>query len=120
MLPYHFDRAFDFSAGKSQAPHDFRSHLRTQTVVPAKANAPRLVHGGGTRLGHIVQQHGENERYRDFLRQKVSVPLVLDRKSTRLNSSHPSISYAGFCLKKKNSGGTSGETTTDATPRICA
>src|SRR5690348_17650382 len=25
----------------------------------------------------------------------------LDRKSTRLNSSHPSISYAIFCLKKK-------------------
>src|SRR5690348_17993370 len=28
-------------------------------------------------------------------------PLI-DRKSTRLNSSHPSISYAVFCLKKKN------------------
>src|SRR5438876_2145095 len=28
-------------------------------------------------------------------------PLHLDRKSTRLNSSHPSISYAVFCLKKK-------------------
>src|SRR5438876_8510356 len=27
---------------------------------------------------------------------------LLDRKSTRLNSSHPSISYAVFCLKKKN------------------
>src|SRR6266487_4996094 len=26
---------------------------------------------------------------------------ILDRKSTRLNSSHPSISYAVFCLKKK-------------------
>src|SRR4051794_41463905 len=26
----------------------------------------------------------------------------IDRKSTRLNSSHPSISYAVFCLKKKN------------------
>src|SRR5258708_23948305 len=29
-------------------------------------------------------------------------PLVLDRKSTRLNSSHQIISYAVFCLKKKN------------------
>src|SRR5438876_1840708 len=28
--------------------------------------------------------------------------IGLDRKSTRLNSSHPSISYAVFCLKKKN------------------
>src|SRR5690606_39917795 len=28
--------------------------------------------------------------------------LFLDRKSTRLNSSHVKISYAVFCLKKKN------------------
>src|SRR6266496_1386570 len=28
-------------------------------------------------------------------------PLALDRKSTRLNSSHVEISYAVFCLKKK-------------------
>src|SRR5699024_12216757 len=31
--------------------------------------------------------------------------LPLDRKSTRLNSSHVSISYAVFCLKKKNGRG---------------
>src|SRR5439155_21702879 len=29
-------------------------------------------------------------------------PAVGDRKSTRLNSSHVAISYAVFCLKKKN------------------
>src|ERR1035441_10858099 len=29
-------------------------------------------------------------------------PQILDRKSTRLNSSHLGISYAVFCLKKKN------------------
>src|SRR5690606_40781362 len=28
--------------------------------------------------------------------------LLIDRKSTRLNSSHVKISYAVFCLKKKN------------------
>src|SRR2546422_9306790 len=28
--------------------------------------------------------------------------FVVDRKSTRLNSSHGYISYAVFCLKKKN------------------
>src|SRR5699024_11979660 len=28
--------------------------------------------------------------------------IAADRKSTRLNSSHVSISYAVFCLKKKN------------------
>src|SRR5262245_65298211 len=30
------------------------------------------------------------------------VPEAQDRKSTRLNSSHLGISYAVFCLKKKN------------------
>src|SRR5258708_12388301 len=39
-------------------------------------------------------------------RQRAAFPLagatdVLDRKSTRLNSSHQIISYAVFCLKKK-------------------
>src|SRR2546427_9454098 len=34
----------------------------------------------------------------------------LDRKSTRLNSSHSQISYAVFCLKKKNTTNT-GKTT---------
>src|SRR5699024_12745988 len=32
----------------------------------------------------------------------ISVLTVLDRKSTRLNSSHVSISYVVFCLKKKS------------------
>src|SRR5258707_1637311 len=30
------------------------------------------------------------------------IRVALDRKSTRLNSSHANISYAVFCLKKKN------------------
>src|SRR2546430_9248604 len=30
-----------------------------------------------------------------------SIPMLIDRKSTRLNSSHSQISYAVFCLKKK-------------------
>src|SRR2546430_3512744 len=34
--------------------------------------------------------------------QNVQVCQQLDRKSTRLNSSHSQISYAVFCLKKKN------------------
>src|SRR3712207_9018271 len=31
-----------------------------------------------------------------------ATPIIKDRKSTRLNSSHANISYAVFCLKKKN------------------
>src|SRR5690625_5391634 len=30
--------------------------------------------------------------------------VLIDRKSTRLNSSHVAISYAVFCLKKQNEG----------------
>src|SRR5690348_17542576 len=39
----------------------------------------------------------------DLPRLSASLPRGTngDRKSTRLNSSHPSISYAVFCLKKK-------------------
>src|SRR2546429_1258303 len=35
-------------------------------------------------------------------RQEIRGPRFQDRKSTRLNSSHGYISYAVFCLKKKN------------------
>src|SRR3712207_8487076 len=35
------------------------------------------------------------------LRPCIEGRTVLDRKSTRLNSSHANISYAVFCLKKK-------------------
>src|SRR5437870_6562324 len=45
-------------------------------------------------------------------------PFVLahegDRKSTRLNSSHVAISYAVFCLKKKNETETSHRSPADA------
>src|SRR5437870_9781827 len=37
----------------------------------------------------------------DLGRRVGGTPTRLDRKSTRLNSSHVAISYAVFCLKKK-------------------
>src|SRR5690348_17496393 len=48
---------------------------------------------------------GNKEILREKIASAVTALLGLvgytDRKSTRLNSSHPSISYAVFCLKKK-------------------
>src|SRR5690554_6982745 len=38
----------------------------------------------------------------DFRSVDYTKPTVIDRKSTRLNSSHVRTSYAVFCLKKKN------------------
>src|SRR5438309_6379864 len=51
---------------------------------------------------HLQQARHETRDERTY--QVVDAGLVarLDRKSTRLNSSHSSISYAVFCLKKKN------------------
>src|SRR5699024_12755454 len=45
----------------------------------------------------IIDHHAFQEEIPDA----VIVHAALDRKSTRLNSSHVSISYAVFCLKKK-------------------
>src|SRR5437868_3359285 len=42
------------------------------------------------------------ERLKQLKREVDVLTLSADRKSTRLNSSHVSISYAVFCLKKKN------------------
>src|SRR5689334_24847187 len=43
-----------------------------------------------------VKAPGFGDRRKDTLQD-----IAVDRKSTRLNSSHSSISYAVFCLKKK-------------------
>src|SRR5699024_12500293 len=53
------------------------------------AGGLQAVHDGLVGLQHalLVLGHGDDDH--------------LDRKSTRLNSSHVSISYAVFCLKKK-------------------
>src|SRR5947209_10194826 len=39
--------------------------------------------------------------YQDVTGKAKEKAIALDRKSTRLNSSHANISYAVFCLKKK-------------------
>src|SRR5699024_12280057 len=46
-------------------------------------------------------QHEPGVLFRNISR-KCEPVVKADRKSTRLNSSHVSISYAVFCLKKKN------------------
>src|SRR5438309_8390557 len=46
---------------------------------------------------------GYSRREKTPVADPLLLPMAsLDRKSTRLNSSHSSISYAVFCLKKKN------------------
>src|SRR2546430_11236528 len=47
---------------------------------------------------HLLAQGGKRFAHQFFIGERA---VDLDRKSTRLNSSHSQISYAVFCLKKK-------------------
>src|SRR3712207_8642033 len=49
----------------------------------------------------LAEAEATGARLRDLLLALVAGYEVVDRKSTRLNSSHANISYAVFCLKKK-------------------
>src|SRR3712207_7336066 len=61
----------------------------------------------GLRSGVVVNDHPVGERDAVAITpperhlERVEHQRCLDRKSTRLNSSHANISYAVFCLKKK-------------------
>src|SRR5690348_17655801 len=63
--------------------------------------------GRHVRHVHLDLLHFRPELFLLFAQSFLLAP-ELDRKSTRLNSSHPSISYAVFCLKKKTLARTSG------------
>src|SRR5207245_9318688 len=74
----------------SSAPHpDLPSFPTRRSSDPRRRETPPH------RVGRQSEAPGQG------IPQRLS-PLGEDRKSTRLNSSHGSISYAVFCLKKKN------------------
>src|SRR5258708_25899753 len=50
---------------------------------------------------HLIEPLSLDEAYLDVTENRKGIEIGLDRKSTRLNSSHQIISYAVFCLKKK-------------------
>src|SRR3712207_7646816 len=60
----------------------------------------RILPGLQSSSQHCPQQRGVGRRVHG--QQIGDVERLRDRKSTRLNSSHANISYAVFCLKKKN------------------
>src|SRR5258708_32027763 len=67
----------------------FRSHHGGH-AVPRRAGGERIPGELGVVVGVWVDEAGRDHQ-----------AIGLDRKSTRLNSSHQIISYAVFCLKKK-------------------
>src|SRR5690554_142461 len=54
-------------------------------------------------MNYSIDSKGFQDYYRDLAKRvknkEVDLLIVVDRKSTRLNSSHVRISYAVFCLK---------------------
>src|SRR5690606_40602566 len=51
---------------------------------------------------HLASPNGRDGAIACRTAEQPGQQLPIDRKSTRLNSSHVKISYAVFCLKKKN------------------
>src|SRR2546426_5835544 len=71
------------------------------TLFRSRCRADRAV---GARARRVVRAHARRRQtlpVRDRARLLRPAVRGLDRKSTRLNSSHLVISYAVFCLKKK-------------------
>src|SRR5207253_11215125 len=70
---------------------------QNERVYP-KALVPKICRHHSHRVGEMIQ-------VTILIENRVAQTFdghVVDRKSTRLNSSHVAISYAVFCLKKKN------------------
>src|SRR5437773_8897823 len=90
---------------KHTSPTDFYT-LSLHDALPIYFMAANSVLDGIQPLP-VVATLGEGPVFGEEVRFEVSFPrpidLPADRKSTRLNSSHITISYAVFCLKKKNS-----------------
>src|SRR3712207_7951059 len=82
-----------------------RSTLFPYTTLFRSAGPLDVGQVGGVHLEHAeLPLYIEDSRLdaRHLPQREVDHPLDRDRKSTRLNSSHANISYAVFCLKKKN------------------
>src|SRR3712207_8547685 len=57
---------------------------------------------GSNALPHLPGEGADHQRRARVGPGGIRSSVCEDRKSTRLNSSHANISYAVFCLKKKN------------------
>src|SRR3712207_8350737 len=77
----------------------------------ADARDPQVQHGDDVpgrvrRQQEVDERRGVPRRGSPVARDGLAEVLVgVDRKSTRLNSSHANISYAVFCLKKNTKSG---------------
>src|SRR5206468_9679153 len=75
----------------------WRRYVRQPVTAPALVERKRVYVAVGDRSLRCLK-HSSGK---PIWRQRTGA-IATDRKSTRLNSSHDQISYAVFCLKKKN------------------
>src|SRR5207248_4120307 len=93
LFPY--TTLFRSRIGRRLVAFDLHEADIVRTIVPDPWRARRgRIRGRGDGRQRLVVDF-------DQLRGVHGVVRGLDRKSTRLNSSHRTISYAVFCLKKK-------------------
>src|SRR5438067_10484043 len=78
----------------------FRSRVERRTRLAAKQCHCLLVRPRRA-VDALRDQRVVDVAGREDPRVEIDLDTRIDRKSTRLNSSHVSISYAVFCLKKK-------------------
>src|SRR5690606_42023259 len=95
ILSFPTRRSSDLSAEEVLINFNIRTHL-DQNTLKLVGQVADIHHSRKPRTTF----EGVQTALQIFDRFSV-VPIFLDRKSTRLNSSHVKISYAVFCLKKK-------------------
>src|SRR5207248_6497678 len=92
----------DFAIHGQQEGRFYHGYYDQYCYLPLYVFAGEHVLCARLRQSNIDPSAGSvNELERIIRRIRARWPEVKDRKSTRLNSSHRTISYAVFCLKKK-------------------
>src|SRR5207248_11530812 len=80
----------------------FRSQERRVAAELPRWKRTRLVISSSIETPEVLWRRSSIELSRTLAFDSPRWAFCRDRKSTRLNSSHRTISYAVFCLKKKN------------------
>src|SRR5207249_9931339 len=82
------------NVGRTSGANDDAASLAEPLLLAARSPQESRLHSGSSSIAGPEHRR----KYCDLHPHQ----RLVDRKSTRLNSSHVSISYAVFCLKKKN------------------
>src|SRR5260221_7649359 len=105
----HLHKTHEQDSHEDEQPGDLTLRERPLNLAAVRA---KLQSKSGKQYWRTIEELAEDPHFEDLLHREfprqasewdeaVDRRDFLDRKSTRLNSSHTVISYAVFCLKKK-------------------